>query len=216
MVKFCIAFLLSVCCLPQSSFGQTYRYKRVMIVDGGVRKSANDDAHYITFNSNGLYESDKSGYATGSKFVRFVKDANGLHCYYGNGYFGNAHYYFSSDYSRLNVRLGGVTYVYQRTTASDGAQARSHAGAAGGQGGTVVVVPPAVPPSSIDPSGGDSGYKACSNCGGSGRCRSCGGSGKMRSESIYTDGHTIVSNCPVCGGTGNCGLCFGSGRLRTR
>ena len=91
-----------------------------MVVKNGNRINKNDDAHYITFNNKGLYESDKNGYQNAnSSFVEFIKDQNDLHCYFGNGYYGENHYYFSKDYSRLNLKIdNSTTYVYQRVTSS--------------------------------------------------------------------------------------------------
>lgn len=68
-----ILFLLfAICCT--STFGQTYRYKRIMIVDGSYKKNVNDDAHYITFNNKGCYESDSKGYAETGNFISFTKN----------------------------------------------------------------------------------------------------------------------------------------------
>lgn len=210
-----ILFLLfAICCT--STFGQTYRYKRIMIVDGSYKKNVNDDAHYITFNNKGCYESDSKGYAETGNFISFTKNENNLHCYYGNSYLGKAHYYFSDDYSRLNVKTDKKVYVYQRVSTSASAVNRLYrrderiGGYNSGNGGMTIPMPSYFDGNS---SSGGTSRVTCSGCNGSGRCTGCGGTGKIMSEAIYTDGHKIVSNCPVCHGTGNCGVCHGSGKL---
>lgn len=111
-------------CAFQFTKAQTVMYKRIMTVMNGNKQATNDDAHYITFNDKGCYESDKNGISdNGNKFIKFIKNENNLHCYYGNGFFGNAFYYFSSDYSRLNIKMDDIIYVYTKeislqTTAS--------------------------------------------------------------------------------------------------
>lgn len=107
-------FFLCLFLFVQAVESQTYLYKRIMIVKNGQKEKVNDDAHYLTFNDKGCYESDKNGFSNISKFIKFTKNENGLHCYYGEGYYGRASYYFSQDYSRLNIKMGNVIYVYQR------------------------------------------------------------------------------------------------------
>jgi hypothetical protein len=95
--------------------GKTYLYKRVMIVENGVKSPKDDDAHYITFTFKGCHESDKDGFDAKHGFVDYTKDENNLHCYYGSCFYGKAHYYFSNDYMRLNVQINeNLVYVYQR------------------------------------------------------------------------------------------------------
>lgn len=107
-------------CTFHTSQAQTYMYKRIMIVENNNKKKMNDDVHYITFNSKGCYESNEKGISENEyKFMKFIKKENNLHCYYGNGFFGNAYYYFSSDYSRLNIKLNYSTYVYIRVVSSE-------------------------------------------------------------------------------------------------
>ena len=213
-MKKVLLLLAALCCITVS--GQTYRYKRVMIVDGNYKKNVNDDAHYITFNNKGCYESDSKGYAKTGGFISFTKNENNLHCYYGDSYWGKAHYYFSSDYSRLNVKTDDKVYVYQRVSGNTSAanrQYRSNGGGGSNGGGNVIITTPAPAYPNGGSSSGGSNRVTCSGCGGTGRCTSCGGTGKMVSEAYYTDGHKMVSNCPVCRGTGTCGVCHGSGRL---
>lgn len=113
-----LIFFLCMFLFVPVGMSQTYLYKRVMIVKNGQKKKVNDDAHYLTFNNKGCYESDRNGFSNTSDFIKFTKNENGLHCYYGKGYYGKANYYFSEDYSRLNVRINNVVYVYQRESAN--------------------------------------------------------------------------------------------------
>ena len=203
---------------------KTYLYKRVMIVKNGAKTNKNDDAHYITFTDKGCYESDKDGFTTNNGFVKFTKNENNLHCYYGSCSFGTAHYYFSNDYSRLNVKLGDdITYVYQwessgKTTASRRAARSSSSGS---NGGGTYVAPPANGGSSggsssgSSSSGSSSTYTNCSSCNGTGICTGCGGRrGKWMGTGYYTgSGTESWIDCGSCRGTGRCGVCRGTGRL---
>ena len=115
-----IRMLLWVSCLLMtvSAFAQgtTYQYKRVKIVNNGVEKACNDDAHYITFVAQGCYESDNNGFTDNpNAFIKYTGIDNGIRCYHGNGYYGSARYYFSQDLSRLNLYVNdNLIYVYQR------------------------------------------------------------------------------------------------------
>lgn len=88
-----------------------------MIVKNNQKTNTNDDAHYLTFNNTGVYESDANGISQNGNFIKYVKDDNNLHCYSGKGYHGYAQYFFSNDYNRLNVKIdNSTTYVYQVVT----------------------------------------------------------------------------------------------------
>lgn len=204
-----LILLSSVCCI--TLYGQTYCYKRVMIIDGGNKINVNDDYHYITFNKKGCYESDSQGYAETNGFIRYLKDENNIHCYYGDGYWGKSHYYFSNNYSRLNIKTDDKIYVYQKIVGNKNYAKSRHYQNRNNNGN--VLVPYPIPQPHQNGSSNSNRRIICSGCGGSGRCNSCGGTGLMSSESIYTDGHTIISKCPSCKGTGKCGVCHGSGKL---
>ena len=206
---------------------KTYLYKRVMIVKNGTKTNKNDDAHYITFTDKGCYESDKDGFTTNNGFVKFTKNENNMHCYYGSCSFGTAHYYFSNDYSRLNVRLDdNITYVYQRelsgkTTAS---RRSTHSNSSSSSGSGVYVAPPPVINNGGTSIGGSSGsssshssstYTKCTSCNGTGVCSGCGGQrGKWMNTGYYTgSGSESWIDCGSCRGSGRCGVCRGTGRL---
>ena len=116
---------------------QTRQYKRVMIVSDNSKQRTNDDAHYLTFNHNGIYESDKNGFSVGGKLIEYQKDNKGFHIYQGYGFHGYANYYFSSDYSRLNIVVDKkTTYVYQREYGETNAGRRIHGPVNQSQSGT--------------------------------------------------------------------------------
>lgn len=209
-----------------SVFAQkTFLYKRVMIVKNGAKTNKNDDAHYITFTDKGCYESDKDGFTTNNGFIKFTKNENNLHCYYGSCSFGTAHYYFSNDFSRLNVRISDdVTYVYQRESSGRTTASRRIARTNNSTGGGSVYV---APPPVIYNGGGNAGntpvnshshhstYTKCTTCDGTTICKRCGGKrGEWRNTGYYTgDGTQSWIECGSCGGTGKCSICRGTGRL---
>lgn len=199
--------------IAQKQTSGTRLYKRVMIVQGGNKKSTNDDAHFITFNNNGCYVSDSNGYSTGDGLMKFVKNDNNLHCYSGTVDGQVADLFFSSDYSRLNIRKGDVTYVYQReagktTTAS----MRKSSGNSGNQnqGGGVYFIPPAQQPTYDNSSSKPKPTpRTCPGCNGTGiglnhikflggydkeYCSECGSVGYKH----YHEKH----RCRVCNGKG--------------
>ena len=196
-----------------------------MIVKNGAKTSKNDDAHYITFTEKGCYESDKDGFTSNSGFVKFTKNENNLHCYYGNCSFGTAHYYFSNDYSRLNISLdNNTTYVYQRELSGNTTASRRTVKSNSSGGGGNVIVPPVITVNSgtsigSSSSGGSSShssvYTTCRSCNGTGICAGCNGRrGDWRDTGYYTGSNTKTwINCGSCNGTGRCPICHGTGRL---
>ena len=92
-----------------------YFYKRVMIIQNGKKIPKNDDAHYIRVRKNGCFECDENGDNTFNGFLYYVKNENNQHCFYGSSSFGYVYYYFSYDYSQMEIRLSdNVSYIYQR------------------------------------------------------------------------------------------------------
>lgn len=193
--------------------GKTYLYKRVMIVENGVKSPKDDDAHYITFTFKGCHESDKDGFDAKHGFVDYTKDENNLHCYYGSCFYGKAHYYFSNDYMRLNVQINeNLVYVYQREPSGKTTAKLRGAYPETNGGGGVVVVPTPI----IDIGGGTSGgssnsnrssYIKCRSCNGTGNCQSCKGKGH---SSIWGEKY---QECMGCNGSGRCTVCYGTGRI---
>lgn len=221
-----LTFLIILFAGKEFCLAQTYLYKRVMIVRNGVKTNKNDDAHYITFNKKGCYESDKNGYKNGnSSLIEYIKDENNLHCFYGNCPSGMANYYFSNDYSRLNVRLNdGVIFVYQRELSGNTtASRRSVRSNNNNSTGINIVPPPVINNGGSSVGGGTSGssskpispYITCKICRGTGICTRCKGKcGEWMYVDTYTgDGTKAWINCPSCSGNGRCSNCRGTGRL---
>ncbi len=204
--------------LSITAHSQTYLYKRVAIIRDGGRKNVNDDAHYLTFNDKGCYESDADGYSQGNGIIKFRKNENNLHCYYGNGAYGPAHYYFSNDYRRLNVKTDEATYVYERETRGQ-TTAKRRDDTKNNSSGSVVVLPPVVgggsnssgTSSSSNSWRSEYGYEDCPHCYGTGDCSACNGKGLQ--YSVYT---TYPVTCAVCDGRKSCKFCQGSGRRYKR
>lgn len=192
---------------------QTYFYKRVAIVNNGKRTTTNDDAHYITFNSKGCYDSDKNGIADISTcFVRFIKNANNMHCYKGPTYYGKAEYFFNSDYSRLNVKTESGTYVYVKTNTSTSAKRRGQSSTRNNSASVSVA-----PINGYSPSVSSSSSPSSRR-----QCPSCHGTGMGRDEIVYGSSFTGLSDnvyCSKCGRTTSahshvqhkCQQCWGKG-----
>lgn len=196
---------------------QTFLYKRIAIVNEGIKEIATGDAHYITFTSIGCYESDKQGISEDYGFMKHIKDENGLHCYYGKSSFGNAYYYFSSDYNRINIKTkGGITYVYIKTTNKMPlAQMRKKRAE---QGSSIYLPTPQVPiqiMTETESKGTQKntqsryGYKTCHLCHGSGKCSTCNGTG--HTNSYYIGEERICPNCK--NNIGKCSVCHGTGKV---
>ena len=201
---------------------QTYYYERVAIVENGSQQTASGDGHFITFTRDGrCFDSDSRGYNENSGIRKFTHQQNGVSCYEGQSYWGNAKYLFNSDKSRLNIRLAsGTTYVYTRKAAPAGVTASKRAprsSSSSSYTSTPVVVPstsPSYGSSSSSPSSSTSpssqnryGYYTCPSCQGSGRCPIC--KGKHITHNSYTGGSHI---CYSCNNNGDCSACGGSGK----
>lgn len=115
-----LLLLLSLFCVSNTVFSQTYFYKRVKIVKNGQTYNTQDDGHYMTIGKNCIYDSDAQGFCIGNSNMKYVKTENGILTYYGNTYFGSCYCFASSDYARLNIKDDETTYVYVRCTPSSG------------------------------------------------------------------------------------------------
>lgn len=106
----------------------TYYYEKVAVVVNGQKTAASGDGHYLTMNSKVLYESNPNGTSKGFGIMNFEGDRNGLHTYGGNAFLGQGlTYYFSSDYSRLNVHLyNGTILVYERKNQANQSRMRGY------------------------------------------------------------------------------------------
>lgn len=212
-----ISLLLGALCMAGSSAAQTYYYERVAEVINGTRTAASGDGHFITFTRTGCYDSDREGYTEQNGFVEYKTTANNIRCYYGSSYFGRAYYYFSMDYSRLNIKResDGTVYVYARKNAPD------HTTAAMRKKGAASGTPSAVPymPPEPDLSGGSSTTTASRRT-----CPSCRGTGRGQSEIHYQTNFTGKGNARYCAECGKvmaahthihhiCTVCAGKGYI---
>lgn len=222
-------FMSSVCPL----MGQTYYYERVKTVTNGRSSEDTGDGHFITFTSKGCYDSDRNGMAEKKVFREYLSFENDIYKYYG--YYGDfwrngkAYYFFSSDKSRLNIRLEekDVVYVYVKKTPPSGLTAkmrgyRAPSESSGSSSSSTVFVPVVPPPVVIGGSGasGGSGYSGPTRR----QCTACNGTGKGWSEIVYAPNYTGSDNsryCAECGCVSSahthihhrCTVCSGKGYL---
>lgn len=98
---------------------QTYYYKQTDVVIDGRKTAGDGSGQFITINNKGCYDSDRSGFSVDNGFLRYQNKDGNILIYYGGCFWGDAYYYFTADYSRLNVKPdgGNKVYVYSRTTA---------------------------------------------------------------------------------------------------
>lgn len=202
---------------------QTYYYERVSIIKNGQQYSASGDGHFITFTNDGrCFDSTNKGYNENYGIRHLTIRQNGITCYEGQSYWGRAKYLFSSDYSRLNIRLStGEVYVYSRKTPPTGVTESKRAprdvvnSAATTPAASGVSQTPSFGGGSSSSSGGSSsssnqsryGYYTCPSCYGSGRCPIC--HGKHIANNSYTGGSHI---CYSCNNKGDCSACGGKGK----
>ncbi|MBO4263536.1 MAG: hypothetical protein J5871_02500 [Bacteroidales bacterium] len=215
----CFLFL----CIPLAA--QTYYYERVKIVRNGQVSVDAGDGHYITFNDNGCYDSNKQGMSSGTGFRNYKSFENGIYKYFGKSYFGgDAYYFFSQDRGRLNIKMqeGDVVYVYERKTAPSvmGPSVRGYRSPSSSDNvGAVPVVVPATPvmpaTPNVAPSASSRVYvdHTCRGCHGSGYCTCCHGTGKIRITNSIPEYHVTYVDCKSCRGTGKCQVCYGKGRI---
>lgn len=214
------AIILTLC--PSFSMARTHLYKRVMIIEHNSRRTVNDDAHYVTFTDKGLYQSDKDGYGiTGSNLIPFEGLNGELRCYIGVTYFGHANIYVNSDYSRINLRLGDVVYVYQiennlTTNASFRPERnlRNYSPEIHTPNNSQTDSYHIQTPSETKNKESRYGWISCPLCHGSGKCSTCSGSG---SASGYGNSFQCV-NClgyttGLAADWGKCRKCNGKGKI---
>ena len=205
-------FVVLFICTSCVSYAQTYLYKRIMIVQNNQRRNVNDDAHFLTFNNIGCYESNSDGFSDSGCLIKYIKDENNLHCYYGSGYWGTAHYYFSDNYSRLNIKKDDFVFVYQRelnnkTTASYRSVKSNNDGNVIVPYNSGIISLPESSSSSHSAPKARYGERTCPQCHGTGDCSGCHGKGYI--ISIYTQEYTDCPNCV----RGKCSTCGGNGKI---
>ncbi len=216
MKLFLTQFLIFVC---MSVGAQTYYYEKIAVVENNVKRQASGDGHFITFTANACYDSDKDGYSEGFGTLHYEGlSQNNLHCYHGQGYFGNTHYFFASDRSRLNIQKSdGEILVYVRKNAPAGVTRSSRPKPKPAPAPAPAPVPVIIDPTpDIDHHDNDKktekqsryGYYDCPTCYGTGKCQRCGGDGIWRNsleglkDYMCTSCPNSSGRCPVCDGTG--------------
>lgn len=107
-----ILFLLFVYNIGHS---QTYYYKQIKVIQNQIEKIGNETGQFITFNSKGCYDSDKEGISVGNGFLKYIKTENNIRIYKGDSYWGEAYYYVSIDFKRINIKLRNKFEIYVYT-----------------------------------------------------------------------------------------------------
>jgi hypothetical protein len=215
--------------------GQTFYYKQTGVVRNGNRTAGDNTWQFITFNGRACFDSDKNGKQAGDGFLSYQGVEKGVHIYYGDTYWGKAHYNFYNDFARINIITSdGVIYIYEKTTPPANAVTSAYVYTRPPQ----ILPPPTVAdvPDRIQPPGNNNNQGTewdttpfrterikCSSCNGSGKCRVCHGSGDcttcngrgLTTYWTYTGRGEQAKKCGVCNGSGNCGTCInGSGNCR--
>jgi hypothetical protein len=226
MKKFVFFFLVFgfICSSVHSLSGQTAYYKQMThyykqtkkVIDG--RESVGDNSgQFITINEKGCYDSDKNGYTVGNGFLEYLRKDKDIQIYYGSSYWGRAYYYFSSDYSRVNVKTSDeVIYVYEKRPVPNGVTTCSLTKESSKTYPVPAPSPYPTPLPTPNPTPNptpksDYEYVSCPQCSGSGNCSGCHGSGL--SNITYTSNRHVCTNCR---GGGRCSSCNGTGKVYRR
>lgn len=196
-MKKTLFLLLFLFCVAIAVAQTTYYYERTAVVDAGKRQSSYGDGHFITFVDKGCYDSSQEGYTMGTGFRRYQTTQNGVSSYYGESYFGMAHYYFSADRSLLNIVCDGNsnrTLVYERRQAPSGTTASSRRRSTSANSQT------ASSGTTTTPSDGSSNSGSWSSGSGvsGGASSNNGSSGSTTSGSSYSKRQR--RDCPFCQG----------------
>ena len=205
MIVFCAFFFLFGSCLFAGNNVTRY-YKQIKVVTKDHKEQAgNGGGQFITFNNNGCYDSDKSGYEVGNGFLKFGKKTAERVYYSGSSYWGNAMYIFTENYGRLNivVESSGITYVYILATAPANVYTCALIKDAKPKTNPTYVNPinPVIV-NPVTPIGGDNNIRTSTRR----TCPGCNGTGNGHEEIIYTPDYTGNSSCycSKCGRTGSC------------
>ena len=204
----------------QGKYGRTHLYKRVMIVEGANKTTSNDDAHYITFNNKGFYDSDSKGNTLGGYLMTFEGSKANLHCYEGVMFGENVQCFFSEDYSRLNIKVKDKTMVYQRESGNTTTASWRSAENSSAENANIIFN--STPQMVIAPNSGVSNSSTVKT---ERDCTLCHGTGKYGEEIVYQPDYTGKQPsvyCSVCGRTTTphshrqkmCQVCKGRGKIR--
>jgi len=213
LVVFCTFCFLSATCLFAGNTVTRY-YKQIKIVTKDKKEqTGNSSGQFITFNDNGCYDSDKSGYTVNNGFLKFGKSTSERVYYSGSSYWGQAMYIFMENYGRLNIVIedSGVTYVYVLATPPANVFTSALIKVNEKTSTATTTYPPPTTTTT------EKTWHNCGCCNGTGNCRNhrcvggkqqcgtCGGVG--RHYNTYTKLYESCAN-PLCrGGYTNCGSC---------
>lgn len=187
-------------------FAATYYYERIL-------DPSTKDGHYITIGNNSCYDSDKDGFSSQNGLLKFICEENEKLKYRGNGYFGNSIYWFSKDYSQLEIYVVNLSekYTYKRLTGptdKDLTLRKSKLPKVNNDvpaNDLIVIDQPIATP--IVPNNDKplftvrKVWENCTACHGTGCCYWCHGSGY--------DLHSKTGHCHTCYGSGICPICKG-------
>jgi hypothetical protein len=206
---------------------KTLYFRQTEVVKNGQRTAGDNSGQFITFTFKGCYDSNKQGQSVNNGFLEYRRTVGNIHVYEGGTFWGQGAYRFAADFSRMNVVVNGVVYVYQQAAAP--AEVASSAKIKPGRpGGTAAALPvPVAPvnpgqtfepdpaiwnpgPRSAPPSGRT---RTCDLCLGKGQLwEYTGGAGDNRTT-VYcsVSGCTVKSphrhiTCHRCGGSGSLNL----------
>lgn len=96
-------------------YSQTYYYKQIKVIQEQIEKVGNETGQFITFNPKGCYDSDKEGISVGNGFLKYIKTENNIRIYKGDSFWGEAYYYVSTDFKRINISLQNEVKIYVYT-----------------------------------------------------------------------------------------------------
>lgn len=207
--------------LGVSMSAQTYYYERIKTVSNGQASSDSGDGHFITFTEKGCYDSDKEGFSEDTGFRKYEGASNNILSYYGDSYYGKAHYYFSDDKSRLNIIPDSrdEVYVYvQRPIHPNTKSTRSRNKGTPSSASNGLVAPPIIIVAPPVNSGGSS------NQSNRRQCTACQGTGHGWDEIVYAPNYTGEDNSRYCRQCGRvlhahthiehrCSVCNGKGYI---
>lgn len=100
-------------------------YQQVKIIDNVTKSETigkyHEEGMFMTFNSQGCYDSDKNGYDVGNGFRKKISNSEKTILYIGDSFWGKGCIYkVAQDKSRINIIVGNKIYVYAKSTVPAG------------------------------------------------------------------------------------------------
>lgn len=205
---------LVVLCISQFITGQTRYYTQLKIVAADRSEQKGDGSgQFITFNSNGCYDSDRDGCTVNNGFMNFGEKVEDRVYYSGSSYWGEAMYIFTENYRRLNIRItnSGTTYVYIQAAPSVNVTTCTLI-----KENKPVVLPPVIPPITFGNGSSSTTQKPATK---TVTCTACKGSGRssVKKYAPSYGGTVTYSRCSDCGDVDkphyhdSCPSCMGKG-----